>query len=103
VTVPTLARTDRSPLSRVARQEVSELVRPERGESVVGSAFVPPCGRNIGARTGAGGSPYDTHVIVGCVAGWIGTDLPNVWEWIGAVLVASFVSVMYWIGRGRRP
>lgn len=42
-------------------------------------------------------------LIVRHVAGWPGTTLPNAWEWIVAVLVASFVSVMYWIGRGRNP
>ena len=59
-----------------------------------------------GARTLASWS-YDTDVAAGVVngylTGWFGSDLPNAWEWIGAVLVASFVSVMYWIGRGRRP
>lgn len=69
---------------------------------------VTPLRRNGGERTGTSGSrSYDTDVtavvIVRCVAGWIATDLPNAWEWIVAVLVASFVSVMYWIGRGRRP
>ena len=29
--------------------------------------------------------------------------MPNAAEWIGAILIASFVPVMYWIGRGRNP
>ena|GEM_PF-6093593 len=29
--------------------------------------------------------------------------MPNAGEWIAAVLIASFVPIMYWIGRGRHP
>lgn len=61
-----------------------------------------------GARIGMGGDRslgigVAVDLIVRHVAGWPGTTLPNAWEWIVAVLVASFVSVMYWIGRGRNP
>jgi hypothetical protein len=30
-------------------------------------------------------------------------EMPNAWEWIAAVLIASFIPAMYWIGRGRNP
>ena len=29
--------------------------------------------------------------------------MPNAAEWIGAIIIASIVPAMYWIGRGRNP